>query len=136
MSVEELLKPRYKVIADYPGCTFSIGEICEPLSKDALYYSNKVSCEARNKMMSKYPHIFKPLAWYEERDVKDMPLYLKDNFGEVFKVSKYSDILPVFYTDAIETKGKWKGSPTPFNLKATVPATEQEYLTYINSNQK
>jgi hypothetical protein len=67
MTPEELLRPRYKVIAEFPriedfeGC--EIDNIIITLSEDNLY--------------EKYPHLFKKLGWWEDRKEEDMPMYLK-----------------------------------------------------------
>ena len=68
MTTEELLKPRYLVIADYPGMDddgYYIGQVKENIAENYC------------KLLDKYPHLFRRLEWWEMRDEKDMPEYVK-----------------------------------------------------------
>lgn len=73
---EELLKPRYKVIADWPGGDYLPGDIftMEPdedgTMLDKIHFVFEHTCK-------KYPHLFKPLQWYEDRPKEEMPQYVK-----------------------------------------------------------
>lgn len=125
MTVERLLQPRYKVIADYPNSDFEIGFILYS-DKNGFFYEYGDNGRWSVKP-EKYPHIFKKLEWYEERKVEDMPEYVKE-----------------LSEDSIKHVAKWKidsekdayyaenGSyfVSAFN---TIPATEQEYLQFKNS---
>lgn len=74
MTTEELLKPRYKVIADYPFSDFKVGDILNQDKKREWLW------EYNHSEISKphaYPHIFKELQWWEERKENDMPEYLE-----------------------------------------------------------
>lgn len=85
MSNEDLLKPRYKVIADYPDSTFSIGDV---LMTD-------VNSFFRKHCLLGYPAIFRKPEWWEEREEKDMPEYVKiigdDDNEIIIKVFGYQD---------------------------------------------
>lgn len=70
MTTEELLQPRYKVIADYPGNVAYVGEI----------YEDDICIRWNEQKFKKYPHLFRKLEWWEERDEKDMPEYVKCEF--------------------------------------------------------
>ena len=75
MSNEDLMIPRYKVIANYPSMKaegFEIGSIitCRKYDND---FSQNLWCE----MNDKYPAIFNPIEWWEDREVKDMPRFIK-----------------------------------------------------------
>ena len=65
MTKEELLIPRYLIIADYPNNFFGkIGDIITPSSfesEDDFY----------DWELDKYPHLFKELHWTEHRDPND-----------------------------------------------------------------
>jgi len=65
-AIDDLLRPRYKVIADYPDNEFEVGEI---LPDDVV--SNE------EDEILKYPHLFKKLEWWEERQISEMPEYVK-----------------------------------------------------------
>lgn len=79
MKAKELLKPRYKVIADYPNSEHEIGEII------VLNENRQVTKEPFARLLQEpiiflesdidksFPHIFKKLEWWEEREEKDMP---------------------------------------------------------------
>jgi hypothetical protein len=58
-----LLIPRYEVIADYPSSPYSVGTIIVELPE----YKN-----ARTDMRQ-WPHLFRPLLWYELRHISEMP---------------------------------------------------------------
>lgn len=72
-TVEELLKPRYKVIADYPKSVYEVGTIINAgtTSEDCIY------CDREGPRMRHYPHLFQPLPWWSDRKVEDMPEYVR-----------------------------------------------------------
>ena len=41
-----------------------------------------------DKWIEQFPHLFKPLPWWEKRSASEMPDYVKDNNGVVHKVEK------------------------------------------------
>lgn len=116
MTIENLLKPRYKVIADYPNSIYSIGEIIE--------------CDAEEDCtLHKWPAIFKKLEWWEDRKPENMPEYVRcvktpDQIialGECFKVL-WSEL-----------GGKAENGPWIFPYtNCYEPATQTEYESYIN----
>lgn len=63
MTREELMKPRFSVIADYPGLSYNVGDIVEVLTDDNYGIIDMVE----------YPHLFKKLKWWESRRIEDMP---------------------------------------------------------------
>lgn len=67
MKTEELLKPRFKVIADYPGRSVEIGHIID----DPDYY------ERRGIQVNQYPHLFKKLSWWEDRKPVELSEYIQ-----------------------------------------------------------
>lgn len=119
MTKKELLKPRYKVIADYPDGIWEVGDIIHDGFK------------GWQGIAPDYPHLFKPLQWWEERELKDMPEYLTYQFmpDSPLKVKKVDN----HFTNSA-------GNPNRFGFMAqddfhsyskTTPATEQEYNDYI-----
>ena len=114
MTPEELLKPRYLVISDYPNSEFEVGKVYE--------FNSAI---AKN-VFGRYPAIFRKLEWWEMRDEKDMPEYVKPIKAEqyIFKVSKYLHSI----TQLVGVNGKIKTEHT----KVFLPAAEQEYQQYIN----
>lgn len=69
LSVEELLKPRYKVIADFPWSIYKIGDI---INSDIL----AIGARYRNGL-NNFPAIFKKLEWYEDREYKELPQFIR-----------------------------------------------------------
>jgi hypothetical protein len=124
MTSEELMKPRYKVIADYPGLPhyMPVGFIIKEQETLPYFF---------NLVIDKYPHLFKKLEWFEERSIEDMPQYVKyvnthTNETIVCKIFKYEfkptgDVISYTKDDI----GKLYLGAIDF------PATEQEYLNYI-----
>lgn len=62
MIKEELLKPRYKLIVDYPSNILEVGTIVNASTNELIAFYNK------------YPNIFQLLPWYAERKVEDIAL--------------------------------------------------------------
>jgi len=122
MTVEELLLPRYKVIADYPDCPYVVGVIihCE-IDPEGGNYLNVADYWVYHP--EKYPHIFQPLQWWEERKLEDMPEYVNYN-GGIYKVESPLTIIDGYiYTE---------GAVIECQLKLSLPATISEYESFIN----
>lgn len=128
MTVEELLKPRYKVIADYPKSIYKIGDILRVggHSEDLLY------CDHSGPRMRDYPHLFRKLEWWEERTLDDM---VSVKFAKVIEYVGYwrvGDIVPV--EDYIINNGKFHSYKLKYGKhhqpKFLLPAIETEYLTF------
>lgn len=68
MDAKKLMNPRYELIADYPSNQDEIGTIveCPNFDKD---FSKDYWCQIRDK----YPHLFRKLNWWEQRNIEDMP---------------------------------------------------------------
>lgn len=69
MTAKELLIPRYKVIADYPN-------------NDVNPVGNIINCTQLPNDFDEYPHLFKKLEWWQERDLKDMPTHIKHKYTD------------------------------------------------------
>lgn len=80
MTTEELLIPRFKVIADYPNSLFTIGDILKynNVLGDFIYYDEEGIVRITPKY---YPAIFKLLNWWEERSIEELPEYVKNADG-------------------------------------------------------
>lgn len=138
LSIEELLKDRYKVTAEDTSMNFKVGDIltkCDlPRFEDHWVTNKHLNNRKHNYIYKpeKYPHLFKKLEWWQEREESDMPGYVK-NFAEdgtidfVLKVEKYLKFkdLPVY--PAFEYL--WKNEPIPkrMSLMCWLPATKEEY---------
>ena len=143
MTPEELLIPRYEIIADYPNSPFKKGDILYRFTWDGegcVYTTSPdillTGYFCNEKTVERYSGIFRKLSWWEKREPEDLPKYLKEtDTGKVFEPTRYyiSGGFSVYYTKQKEKSGKWKGESTPFNLnyKFIAPASEEEYLASL-----
>ncbi len=133
MTPEELMKPRYKVIADYPKSIHQVGTIIDAgwRSEDLLY------CDHDGPRCRHYPHLFKPLQWWQEREEKDMPEYVK------LTTTRPSYGLPVGHISRVsfEKSGdgiKWIVDMFPVYVRVddVTPSTLEEYNDYLTNKTK
>jgi hypothetical protein len=126
LTTEQLLKPRYKVIADWPpSCPYEIGQVVT-IKEDVL------TVEAQQRLYwDKYPHLFRKLEWWEDRSPDEIIQmgFVKDiGDGEVFKVQAAH---PTRTNQFLLTN-----KPTPAHyahMEHFNPATLQEYTEYLNT---
>ena len=140
LSTEQLLMPRYKVIAvngfHYPNSPFLDGEILTEQSK-GVYIS--VTKDGTNSFYDRhpenYPHLFKRLEWWEHRDASEMPMYVKsmaDGKGDIFKIESWEMDMLIGW---INKKERSVCSLTTFKPEyGYFPATLTEYQSFINGN--
>lgn len=110
MTTEELLRPRYKVIADWPGNRMPVGVILMSTTHDCFIWDGLIY---HKSMLEHHPHLFKKLEWWEERKPEDMPEYYKID-GAIYKWGREHGL------DCCIARGR------------VLPSTESEYNTYIN----
>lgn len=80
MDKKELLKPRYRVIADYPNSKYPVNSILNferRVDHNGEYWFCRKPEWILSEEADKYPHIFKPLGWWEERELSDLPKYVR-----------------------------------------------------------
>lgn len=124
LSVEQLLMPRYMVIADYPGSKYPVGFIIV-LDGSALWVKE------HKEFHDKYPHLFRAMLWYEGRKVEDMPEYLVRKHAKdktVFKAEKH-------FVSAAHGDGFLTTDYTAKSYCNYLPATEAEYISHINKTK-
>jgi len=98
MKAQELLKPRFEIIADFPNNY--LGKIGDILEEKGLSKFWKIS---------DYPHLFRKLNWWELRKKEDMPKKLickaiKDD-NEIMEILDW-DMKNLFgWTDIENRKG-------------------------------
>jgi hypothetical protein len=145
LTKEQLLQKRFKFISPYPGGHWEIGEVFEPCGKNCYATCGMYMIIMHGSILEAYPHIFQPLPWWSDRNIEDMPEYLKqhgmiDSRGnaipdKVVKVSKH------WANTATHPHGNYKvfsSSETPHTQLYSQmyfdwdPATEEEYTAYIN----
>lgn len=144
LTKEALLIPRYKVIALWPRCEYSIGDVIV-LTK-YMGINACISTEGQfiewESFFKEYPHLFKPLEWWEERAIEDMPEYIvftKDYMafkqGSVYKHHHWMHDNSTPFCIGFETgPGEYEKYAVP-PCAQLMPATEQEYKNYINQKQ-
>jgi len=118
-----LLTNRYKVIAEYPDSTRSVGTVITTDSSKSEEWQQR-HCD----FFDRYPNLFRKLEWWEERGKEELPQYLKDiKFGLPMKVFKWSDKNPdCFVSEANSDSGYLSYA------KQYLPSTEQEYNEFMN----
>lgn len=120
---EELLKVRYKVIADYPG---SSRDWPEGMKVDRILSPQNVGW-AKNVLLwnpDDFPHLFKRLEWWEDRAKEDMPEYFKKKF--LSKESKKEGWIVEKIDGEFFIIEEWAAS----GFVELLPATESEYLAF------
>lgn len=131
--INDLLKPRYKVIADYPGSDFEIGAI---LTKYGMLYDYEIEPGRHRSysdhMIEGYSHLFQKLEWWQDRKPEEMPKYVKSisghDIGRVYKVANPNQDGRVWHIDGEIEFGhlrRWAAGYMPITL--------EEYNSYINS---
>lgn len=135
MTNEEFLIPRFRVIADYPGNTLSVGKII----------AGTLAPKELADWMEKYPHLFRKLEWYEGRKEEDMPTYIKidpewkpetkKDQKHIGKVMKPFLIIPMNDLSHYFLSQKEVDDNNMHNLTICLPATEEEYLEYTKNKQ-
>lgn len=154
MTKEELLRIRYRVEKNYPNSPFSIGDILMQRTPNSAVF-RKQTDHSTGVVAELYPHIFRKLEWHKERDINDMPEYIKIINKEcslIYGTIKESMGWGVFPDEGNnygnegdfftliqiteDTTGYEIGELIRMHVKNIMPATEQEYLTYIESLKK
>lgn len=134
MTKEELLKPRIIAFGSDTTETFQKGEIFrQSFNDEHCFISNTGTAVIKHP--EKYPHLFKYPFWYEERKASDMPEYVKDENGEVWKVDEYTKDDDGSIKSFVMLKKNFKDYDMPVgshDLYELQPATEQEYNEYQN----
>lgn len=128
MTPDELLQPRYKVIADYPKQDFEVGEVLYEDNEMYFVYTDNGKWQIHPEW---YPHLFKKLAWHEERNIEDLPEYVKLGYNNrnqyVHQVDKWFDEIDGLYYQYLNKVG----TPLMSNVNELLPSTQQEYEAYL-----
>ncbi len=136
MTVEELLKPRYKLISDYPGNQYlAIGDIIELKEQWPTKWftetlgSNDDAFTFSEAMLDKCNANFRKLDWWEERKLEDMPEYVKRPpemkflSNTVFKIDSWDETASV---------GWCSDHRINVRVDQCIPATEEDFLNQLN----
>lgn len=134
MTPEQLLIPRYKVIADYPGSDFKVGQIIELENEITGEFSSVWNYNIYGPSpwvysqsdFDTYPAIFRRMNWAEERKPEDLPEYVLATVDSEYPynrglIVKTDDILQHWKRIEFEHLAKMIGD-------CFEPSTEEEYL--------
>lgn len=145
LSKEELLKPRYKVMSDWPGRKdFVVGEVVT-LDKDFTPEYKKYEiedCQGKRVYITSFfemfPLQFKPLPWYAEREVSEMPEYVKSVEGIVYRTGWIQGVITENGQQPMKMKlgnGKVDWQVIPNIMSFYEPATHEQYIQYTQTKQ-
>jgi hypothetical protein len=128
MKENELLKPRFEVIADYPNNQF--GKIGTILDRNWAEYPNDNENEKPIWRISDFPNLFRKLQWWEKRTREELPTFIKSATKVVKPKWEFIEWAGKEYWQA----NKDNGLPITFyfDLDLFEPATEAEYNEFIN----
>jgi hypothetical protein len=94
---------------------YKLGEIIYPVFKHDKHFHNGISIDS-------YSHLFELLPWWADREVSEMPEYVKQlSNGKVCRITNWHDKLKQFFLVGTDT----------FNIQhasdEVVPITGEEY---------
>lgn len=119
--VEQLLKPRYIVVADYPNAEMPVGLVVTNLYGATWGDGKEYQFNESELWFKRFPHLFRKLNWWEHMEESEMPQYvrLKDMLVKIDDVNGFKTAGEFIKYYAEECK--W----------AILPVTEQNFLTHI-----
>jgi hypothetical protein len=128
LTVEELMKPRFEVIADYPNNPYEINDVLTKIDGIQIYSNGRRGMSITD--LESFPNLFREMEWWEIRPEQDMPKYIKwvDDYGdhEVLKVEEWESGV------AILDKSRRSIATMCRNL---FPATEAEYIAQLEQQK-
>lgn len=143
---EELLKPRYKLIADYPGCGYEVGTILEVAEDGELYsriagYQLSVVKIMESEVI-KFSHLIHKLEWWEDREERELPKYIriiKDVMPTNRKLDSFGETI---LAGTVILVKRWDVNVPYINSKEfvvacyTEPVTKDDYDHYLETLNK
>jgi hypothetical protein len=138
MTQEELMRKRVIVENKWPGCQYEVGDMLYKHGVGFYYCLVGESRLINSGQVEPFPYLMRPLNWWEERDEKDMPKYVRDNDGNVYLADWKKDKNYPMKMILREAHGELQCAEYFVTHKVMCffePATESEYQSYI-SNQK
>jgi hypothetical protein len=130
MTPQELLRPRYRLYATYPGCPFKLGSVL--IQKD-LGATNNPYYEVGMFGLPNQPSLYNPenypsnfckLEWWQERSINDWPEYLRPIQGDVYRVEIQVDPFPRIVLLDVEDES------ISIGFVYLTPATLEQYISY------
>lgn len=133
--IEDLLKPRYKVIEPYPHSPFTVGDILVEQDLGAtdnpFYRKERFGFVGEPSVYNpeSYPANFKELQWWEEREEKDMPRYVSNIAKAVYRAVFMASLSLGEFTLVCGE------DITQAHFSNYLPATEKQYNEYIQKQK-
>lgn len=136
MTPEELLIPRFKCIAPLPfqpeKDMYNVGDIFTDNGKTVV--KNQNGDPVYPVVWQEYPHLFKPLQWYEDRRLEEMPVYVKCTAtpdqrimpGRVLKITEW-------FASGCGRSGEHVVFPY---TNCFQPVTREEYESYLKEKEE
>lgn len=143
LTKEELLSPRNVAIAPYPCSPYDVGDLIE-YSTSGKTFKATIVCKGQDdemtifipvKCLASMNAIFKKLNWWDERSIWDMPEYLFDEAAhEYVKLEQFNP--DGFISSDVKTYSPTRKTTHWNTLFDCLPATEEEYNTYLSSKNR
>lgn len=125
-----LLVPRYEVIADYPNNIYPLGAILQESPLDYCFPVGELTTPHNviaKKTVTRYPYLFKPLQWWEKREIGEMPeCLMRKCVPKAVKVESWGG----------EDKNLFFFENDCYLTRNYEPATPEQYTTFITSKDK
>lgn len=137
--MKDLMQPRVKIMLKYPDMPFKVGQVLYLIGVNNYYVDHKsiniggwISVASVNECR----FIFKPLPWHQERDISEMPEYVKLSGNTIVKTIGYAygirrTVLYAKYHQPKRTLRFAKGVLRAVPVTQISPATKEEYETFI-----
>lgn len=129
--IEKLLNFRWKVRIDIPFFPYKSGDIIESRTDYVLYSHTTGHFKPKS-----YPDVFKLLKWWQERDISEMPRFIKFERKPgkflVYEVCSPHEGFPAFgenFVNFFDEEGKIVMEEMR-DLRNFLPATEEEFLQF------
>jgi len=103
MTAEELMKPRFEIVADFPDNHF--GKVGTILDRNWSKYPNDDETQEPIWKLSDFPHLFRKLNWWEYRTLEQMPkkvTSLLDDKKYVYEIEEWDIKLLLGWIDKKE----------------------------------
>jgi hypothetical protein len=142
MTPTQLLMPRYKVVAPDTSGRWKVGDIytfVREVGQSQDEYKNQDGKEIIFNFFSVFPHLFRRMEWHEERELSDMPEYIKQSKGNGVYRCKWLVINNTICAhikdlDPVTRGAGWSEKPI-YSMSDFLPATPEEYQDYINNKK-
>jgi hypothetical protein len=135
-TIEHLVTLRFEVIADYPKSKFEVGSILSRVKNATndwydLGDSNPDLGIIQKQELIQYPHLFRPLNWWENRSEEEMPMFINySSINKYYKVDQwiFPDKNEGFGTFAVVGSTKILIDHPIYPDHNILPCSEEDYL--------